>query len=1055
MQLPRSRVSPPSTAPHGLEFRRQGRGVRGCRAPIVVGVAIERLYSNARIIGNPEPGLENIRKILRAEILNYKRVYLVVDALDECDVKDDLLHELWMLQTTNLSLMTTSRLKEGETETIGSISCDSCRKPELKIYFHCDQCDPDVDFCRDCKENNPCKDKSHQLVPPGDEVEIPVSIPNKDLERYVDIEMGKEVGYGSQRWDRRMHTSRPGATNLALKCEKDPELLRRIPTVIAEKANGRFLYAKLYMASLRTQHTTEEIDFALDTFPENLDGLYAENLRRIEQQNPIDRELGFKVLSRVIYARRPLSLSELQHLLATKPGDRDFNDKRDFHKQNILSSTAGLITIDGERNLVRLVHLTLHEYLRGDDIRKQWFSQAEAEMASACLTCLSFDAFSEQTQDNAELEAKIRKYPFVAYASQYWRDHVHDVLDSGSDPNIEAKTRQLVNDPHHIAAYTQIAWSTDSGSASSYDVRSKGFDGLHLCAWFGLTLIVKLLLQDSHDVDVQEETYGQTPLTYACRRGHVDVVVQLLDHGASVAKSGSHGRTLMFEAINNDHEEVVNHLLVAKGLDINAVQPTHSNRTALMLAADLGYLSIVTKVLKHPKIDVNQQDLFGRTALFHATVKGFHHIVQKLLQHPGIDVDRVDNLVGRSPLIIAAVMDYEEIFKLLLEGGADPMLKYRQSGGTAMHRAIDNGWTSVIKTMSEYDNVNLRCLDDDGRSLLHTASASGQLEVVHFLKGKALDLNALDKRGLTSLHDASRRGKLEVAKLLLELGADPAIKDDFSRTPFTVAWQYGQTQIMGILAGKGATAQSDSISIPNNKNLPIWSLTRLGLVDLIQEAFAAGKSEPLSKEPGSDKTALHCAIEAGKTDILRILLQKDHTSIDHVNRNLRAPVHIAALMGDLEALTELLKYHAKLDLTDIWGDTPLSLAQSNKHWPVAIALIEQGAEIDRQKIDIQRIFFAAIEQTNVKVVKLLLKLGADVVHRNMNGITAIQLAQDFGNDEMIRVLQSSRSFYYKVTQEDTEEIDTNTSSTPLIALDHDVVPFRSRPTPSIYEPTAC
>lgn len=1012
---------------------------------------LRELYRRATKIGNADPQLKDIRRILYKEISKYKRTYLVVDALDECTLKYELLDELRKLPPEKLSLMITSRRIE-EGNPVGEIFCDLCQKSNLKIYFQCDMCIPKIDLCKDCNRNNPCKDKTHKLVEPYTEVEIDIRIPDKDLERYVLFEIGKEVGYGSQRWDPRMHSTRPGATTFALKCQKDPELLKRIPEVIVDKSDGRFLYAKLYMASLRTKQTIKQINAALETFPDDLNEIYAENLERIRRQDRIHRELGFKVLSRIVCARRPLSLAELQQLLATEPGDYDFDTERDFDRHDILSSTAGLITIDGETHVVRAVHLTLDTYLSLPEIRQELFPHAEMEMASACLTCLNFDAFSEHTQDNDEFEAKKQKYPFMAYASQHWGVHVHA---AGPDQCIEAKTLQLINDPHRISAYTHIACSTDRGSASSWDVRSKGVDGLHICAWFGLTSIVAILLQDGHDVDVQEETYGQTPLIYACRAGHVDVVVQLLEHGASVTKSSLRGRTPIFEAIDQGREEVVNHLLTAKGLDINAVQATHSNRTALMLAAHLEHISIVTSLLNHPRIDINQQDFFGRTALFYATVKESYIIVNDLLQHPGIDVNRVDNQVGRSPLIIAAARNCYEIVDLLLEGGADPMLKDRQSGGTAMYRAIDNGCISVIKTMLKYDNVNIQCLDEDGRSFLHAASACGKLEIIRLLKGKELDPNAQDKQGLTSLHAASRHGKLEVIKVLLELGADRAIKDHISRTPFTVAWQYGQTQIMDILEGKVTTAQGKSTSIPNAKNLPIWSLTRLGLVDLIQEAFAAEKSETPSTEPESDNTALHCAIEVGETDILRILLQKDHASIDQVNRLQRAPIHIAAIMGNLDALTELLKFHAELDLTDIWGDTPLSLAQSNNHWRIAIALIEQGAEIDRQKIDIQRMFFAAIEQNNVTVVKLLLQLRADVLSRNMDGITAIQLAQEVGNEKVMRVLQSSPSFYYKASKEDPDEgvISSSTQSTPL--LDHDAVPFRSRPMPSIREMMAC
>lgn len=132
-------------------------------------------------------------------------------------------------------------------------------------------------------------------------------------------------------------------------------------------------------------------------------------------------------------------------------------------------------------------------------------------------------------------------------------------------------------------------------------------------------------------------------------------------------------------------------------------------------------------------------------------------------------------------------------------------------------------------------------------------------------------------------------------------------------------------------------------------------------MDLIQEAFVAERSEPPSREPSNNNTALHCTIEAGKTDILRVLLQEDHESIDHVNRYLGVPLHIVSVKGNFHALTQLINFNAELHLKDMWGDTPLSLAQSDNHWPVVTGLIGQDSEIDQQKIDIKKTIFAAIE----------------------------------------------------------------------------------------------
>ena len=214
-------------------------------------------------------------------------------------------------------------------------------------------------------------------------------------------------------------------TRFARKCQKDPELLKRIPAVVVQKANGRFLYAKLFMNSLKCKQTLRHIQDTLDSFPDEVNEVYSGTLQRIlEQKVADDRNLGLKALSRIVCAHRPLSLSELQHTLAIEPGSTKFDRYLDYDQEEILSSTAGLVTVDGDKNAVRLVHLTLQEYFNQEVNRDRWFPHAEVDMANVCLSYLNFDDFSNLGEGEDEFDSYQEEYPFLAYASQYWGVHV-------------------------------------------------------------------------------------------------------------------------------------------------------------------------------------------------------------------------------------------------------------------------------------------------------------------------------------------------------------------------------------------------------------------------------------------------------------------------------------------------------------------------------------------------------------------------------------------------------------------------------------------------------
>lgn len=959
------------------------------------------------------------------------RVYCVVDALDECSFRQELVSEILKLVPEKLSLLITSRQIDGESRGY-TFNCDICGSTGNVIYYHCGICNnEDFDLCVSCKEKNLwCKDRSHTLSEPNDSVNIDIRTPDEDLERYVQWEISKETkDYGSKSWDARSYSSRPGTTRFGRKCQKDPDLLRRIPAVVVQKANGRFLYAKLFMDSLKSKQTLRHIQDTLDNFPDEVNDIYTDILQRISDQKlAADRTLGLKSLSRIVCAHRPLSLSELQHVLAVEPGSTVFDRYLDYDQEEILSSTAGLVTVDSDKNAVRLVHATLQEYFHHGNNRNRWFPQAEVEMASACLTYLNFDDFSTLSEREEEFDAQKEEYPFLAYASQYWGVHVHD---AGFDPDIQAAAVRLIKEPRRVAAYIRASWFIDRGSAS-WDVRRE-VDGLHVCAWFGLSSIIPALDQEELDIDVQETTYGQTPLMYACRAGHVEMVQNLLERGASINIVSARGRTALFEAILHNREHVVDILLNRKELQINAVNGKEYNRTALILAVRLGYVKIVASLLEHDEININHQESSGITALYLACYKGDVSIVQLLLKKSEIDVNRVDLMSGRSPLILAAERDHTIIVELLLNSGANPMVKDRQGGGTALLRAAEYGHISVIETMLKYE-VDLHCRDVDERTMLHGASARGWPDIVRFLKANGLDPNARDKNDLTPLHEACCNGQVEVVKVLLEVGADKSPTDCFKRTPFTCAWQYGHLPILEILKPDDDNHSGPRMALPNPEQLPVWSLAKLGLLDLIERLSTERETELTEIEPCSGNTALHWAVLAQQDAIVRFLLKIGKISPYSINAHRRTPLHLAAINGNLDVAQELLKHDAKLDLEDEWGATALYLAQSNQYVNVAVALVEAGADIDADEIEVQKMFFAAIELNNVPAADALINRGrADVLSRNNEGMTPLQLAKANENGEMIQLLKKSKSFYHKV-EESEEPNRTITTIQELMAL---------------------
>lgn len=954
---------------------------------------------------------------------------IVVDAYDEASpaVKERLADRLLSLPTEKASLMITSRPIEEEPDPRERKFCDSCGRgrptddipplPPLKVYFRCEICN--IDICQSCRAKDVyCGDRKHILREPDDAVRMSIEPSQDDIKLYVQKELETELRLGnSKHSDSTITKSSFGTTRFGRICRRRPDLQERIIPTVITKANSMFTLAGLYMQTLKACISEGEVEDALDDPPEGYDGFYERNMLRITEgsENTRASTLAKKSLKWVVNAHKPLSLAELRHALAVdinKAGLRK-SDRPD--KATILEVTAGIIMIDFDEKNVRLNHRTAQEYF--DKTRDRWFSTASADIARASIHYMSLGELAKPCEgiyEDKEFDARKKAYPFLDYAYLYWGDHANE---AGPHPETQAAVFHYVSDTNKIAAWIQAAWYLRSAERAEWDIR-KGANSLHVCAWFGLTDVVSRLLDEGLDVNATDPNYQQTPLMYACRRGHSATVAKLLQRGADVNQYSQRDSVALFEAIDNGSTETLELLLACKELDVNAIHPGRFNRTALMLAAQNGKLAIVNSLLDRPGVKLDQKDLEGNTTLSLATVAGQDDIVANLLEHEGIDINS-QNSLGSTPLILAATAkggrkETEANFRIamrLLIQGANTSIKDNEGGGTAILRAVDAGNEAMFELLLEHD-ADIGIQDDLKRSLLHSAAIDGYEGIVRLLLGKGLDTNAQDQNGKTPLHDASRDGNYTISKMLLDSGADQSIKDKNLRTPWTIAWQYGNMNVLRVLEAKEAIEQnvkSNSSFYPQIEQLPIWSLANLGFQKEVSHMITHKPNEIFFCDPDMGNTALHCAVNANNATILTMLLQAG-LSPNSLNDYYRTPLHLAAIAGHANLLNILLDHDAKCDEKDKWLETPLQIAHHNRHLECAVILIEAGA-VPTSPSMIQSLFFAAIELGRLAAVSKLIERGADLSVKNLLGQTALQMAKEAGKGEIVQVLRTNKSVF--------------------------------------------
>ena len=155
---------------------------------------------------------------------------------------------------------------------------------------------------------------------------------------------------------------------------------------------------------------------------EVLDRAYREAMERINRQKLGYRRLAEKVLSWITRAKRALTTLELQQALAVAVGDSKLDEDNLERIERMVSVCAGLVTVDEESGIIRLVHYTTQEYF--DQTWKTWFPNAEANIATICVTYLSFNDFETGIcRKDKEFEQRLQLHKLYHYASHNWGCH--------------------------------------------------------------------------------------------------------------------------------------------------------------------------------------------------------------------------------------------------------------------------------------------------------------------------------------------------------------------------------------------------------------------------------------------------------------------------------------------------------------------------------------------------------------------------------------------------------------------------------------------------------
>ncbi|CAO2648676.1 Nn.00g079430.m01.CDS01 [Neocucurbitaria sp. VM-36] len=570
---------------------------------------------------------------------------------------------------------------------------------------------------------------------------------------------------------------------------------------IVDSVDGMFLLAQLHFDSLVGKRSAKAVRAALDnliTGSGAYDAAYTAAMERIEGQVADQRDLAKQALAWITCARRPLSTSELQAALGVEVGEPELDPDNLPDVNDIVSTCAGLVTVDKESHIIRLVHYTTQEFF--ERTQQQWFPDAQTMITNVCTTYLAFDVFGNPPPTGELWIDSSRGSDLYAYSAREWGHHAR--MASSSHTQANPHVMSFLNRPFNV---TQAAAAIRGPFVGRYPKPEPNATALHLAAHFGLEAAAATILQRSSDPDVRDE-YGRTPLMFAAHQGHESIVQLLLNYHATVDCFATERKnTALYYAAEEGWDAIVR-LLLVHGAGKHLEQAENSFYvTPLHNAAGQGRIVLVELFLSC-NISTGLKNAHGHTPLHYAAAFGNAAMVQLLLKANAV-VDSKDE-DSFTPLHLAAVNGHAAVVQLLLEANAAVDSK-NKDGSTPLHSAAHFSHVAIVEILLTHgacvDSMTHRGMTPLILSALHEHEEGGECEaVVRKLLAAGANVHSKDRHGMTALFHAAKNGHCPPIELLVEAGAVVDSLDEDANTPLILACEHGDKAAVELLIRAGA-----------------------------------------------------------------------------------------------------------------------------------------------------------------------------------------------------------------------------------------------------------
>jgi ankyrin repeat protein len=419
------------------------------------------------------------------------------------------------------------------------------------------------------------------------------------------------------------------------------------------------------------------------------------------------------------------------------------------------------------------------------------------------------------------------------------------------------------------------------------------------------------------------------PLKAAVLAGHAAIVRLLLAAGVPVNIRGQHDVTPLHDAVRQDSVEVVQ-VLLETGAEVNAKDK--AGYTPLHNATETNkHQHIPLLIQKGARLDATTVENFT-PAMIAANWDG---VALNLLLKAGARIDGVAN-TGLNALHIAASTGCHETIPILVKAGLPVNSRSRVSNSTALAVAAAGRPGRELGMATRPAVLNGMSLDKP-----RMRPDSDYLITVEKLLAAGADVSATDKEGNQPLHLAVSSDQLPVVRLLLAKGAKVDALNAKELTVLHIAAAAASPAMIEFLLAQGADVNAVQINQPSKYTPLMWAVDG-GKVDNLKLLLQHG-ADPKCRVFGKKATALHMAAMHGHVETAKVLLLAG-LPIDPQGSDEMTPLMVAVQAGHRGMCEWLIQNGADVNARARNGAGPLAIAAHMQNHSIAQLLRQQGAK---------------------------------------------------------------------------------------------------------------